>query len=498
LEILGLLGRGGIGVVYKARQPRLNRIVALKILSPELSRDPAFAARFSREAQSLARLNHSNIVGIFDFGQTDDFYYFLMEYVEGLDLHTLIHSKTIGPVEARRIAIEICHGLQFAHEEGVIHRDIKPSNILIDQRGRVKIADFGLAKLIGTSSEAEAGEAPSTMVMGTAHYMAPEQIETPNAVDHRADLYALGVVFYEMLTGELPLGRFDPPSRKSLAGDVQLDQVVLCALQKNPNRRYQDAAKFCTAVETATAWLDTASGTLPAPPETPCNWRYLRQFALTACMAALAVFFYFKGHWATPQSDSVAQVRPAARSASAPQVEPPARAASAPQALSEPQAEPADPTSSAQNDRPLLRKSVILALQLAEPQVPEINRTIRLYQHEFVLLEHSHASRTRDKAGHIHVTITPFPDEMDGLMARMWTDLAGVMSPVQLTLAPSAHFEKFFPNNGRSVVHLEIWKDRNGEEHFVESENPPSDGPKPKPGVTPQRFRFYLRDNQRG
>ena len=247
LEILDLVGRGGMGVVYRARQKRLDRLVALKILSPSVGKDPAFAERFTREALALARLNHPNIVAVYDFGQTGDLFYFLMEYVDGLSLRRLLDTGKLAPAEALAIVPQICEALQYAHDAGIIHRDIKPENILLDKQGRVKIADFGLAKLMGRTP----GDMTLTgvdQVMGTPHYMAPEQMERPQAVDHRADIYSLGVVFYQMLTGELPLGRFAPPSR-IVQIDVRLDEVVLRALEKEPERRYQQASEMKTEVE---------------------------------------------------------------------------------------------------------------------------------------------------------------------------------------------------------------------------------------------------------
>ncbi len=258
LELLELLGQGGMGTVYKARQSQLDRLVALKILSPQLSRDPAFAERFSREAKALARLNHPNIVGVYDFGKAGDLYYFIMEYVDGMNLWQLEQSKKrLSPEEAFAIVPKICDALQYAHDEGVVHRDIKPGNILIDKKGRVKIADFGLAKLLGKELQ-PLGITQSRVLMGTPHYMAPEQIEKPLQVDHRADIYSLGVVFYEMLTGELPIGRFAPPSQK-VQIDVRLDDVVLRTLEKEPQRRYQQAGEVKTDVEKV-----AGSGTKPA------------------------------------------------------------------------------------------------------------------------------------------------------------------------------------------------------------------------------------------
>ena len=248
LEILELVGSGGMGVVYKARQKRLDRLVALKILSPKVAGDPAFAERFAREARAMAMLSHPHIVAVYDFGQTDGLYYFLMEYVDGLNLRQLLDSGKLAPAEALAIVPQICEALQFAHDHGIVHRDIKPENILLDKSGQVKIADFGLAKLMGrqTSDLTLTG---AGQVMGTPHYMAPEQTERPQEVDHRADIYSLGVVFYQMLTGELPLGRFAPPSKK-VQIDVRLDEVVLRALEKEPELRYQQASQVKTHVET--------------------------------------------------------------------------------------------------------------------------------------------------------------------------------------------------------------------------------------------------------
>lgn len=248
LEILELVGRGGMGMVYKARQKRLDRLVALKILAPRIGQDPAFAERFAREARALALLSHPHIVAVHDFGQTDDLYYFLMEFVDGVNLRRLLDTGKLAPEEALAIVPQVCEALQYAHDHRVVHRDIKPENVLLDKEGRVKIADFGIAKLVGRepSDRTLTGEG---QIIGTPQYMAPEQIEHPLEVDHRADIYSLGVVFYQMLTGELPLGRFAPPSKK-VQIDVRLDDVVLRALEKEPERRYQQADEIRTRVET--------------------------------------------------------------------------------------------------------------------------------------------------------------------------------------------------------------------------------------------------------
>jgi tRNA A-37 threonylcarbamoyl transferase component Bud32 len=258
LEILELLGQGGMGVVYKARHPRLDRFVALKVLPADVARDPAFAERFTREARALARLNHPDIVAVYDFGEADGIYFLLMEFVDGLNLRQLERAGKLTPSEALKVVPAICDALQYAHNQGIVHRDIKPENIMVDKNGRVKIADFGLAKLLGRTPQDRSLTASQT-IMGTPNYMAPEQIEKPQEVDHRADIYSLGVVLYEMLTGELPLGRFAPPSQK-VQVDVRFDQVVLRALEKERERRYQQANDVKTDVETI------ASGPAEAPP----------------------------------------------------------------------------------------------------------------------------------------------------------------------------------------------------------------------------------------
>ena len=254
LDILELLGAGGMGAVYKARQPRLNRLVALKIMVCPPGHEADFALRFEREAQVLARLNHPHIVILYDFGElspertgADPLFYFLMEHVDGTDLGQLIKARELTSSQALAIVPQICEALQYAHDQGVTHRDIKPANILLDKKGVVKIADFGLAKMIGTGTEETlmGGLTQTGTAMGTPHYMAPEQWEHPQQVDHRVDIYALGVVFYEMLTGERPAGVFEPPSRKtSPPVDKKLDGVVLRAMDKNPERRYQQAGQI--------------------------------------------------------------------------------------------------------------------------------------------------------------------------------------------------------------------------------------------------------------
>src|SRR5262245_51875948 len=250
IEILHVIGQGGMGAVYKARQVRLDRPVALKVLPPEVGKDPAFAERFLREARTLAKLSHPHIVTVHDFGESGGYFFFLMDYVEGVNLRQALQAGKFPPEQALKVVPQICDALQYAHEKGVVHRDIKPENVMLNEQGRVKIADFGLAKLLGR--EAAIPTLTGTrQVLGTPHYMAPEQMEKPGTVDHWADIFSLGVLFYEMLTGELPLGRFPPPSQK-VEIDVRLDEVVLRALEKEPQRRFQKASEVRSQVEAIT------------------------------------------------------------------------------------------------------------------------------------------------------------------------------------------------------------------------------------------------------
>ena len=267
-----------MGVVYKARQKSLDRLVALKLLAPERVLDPRFADRFSHEARALAALNHPHIVTIHDFGVVEvpapagashelpsKLYFLVMEFVDGANLRQLLAAQKFSPQEALAIVPPICEALQFAHEHGIVHRDIKPENLLLDKGGRVKIADFGIAKILG----AEGGTGfVETQPAGTPQYMAPEQRTDSTRVDHRADIYSLGVVLYEMLTGELPGKPLEAPSTRlrGLQIDVRLDEIVLRALEKEPGRRYQQASIFKTQVDSIS---ESAMRTPVSVAETP-------------------------------------------------------------------------------------------------------------------------------------------------------------------------------------------------------------------------------------
>ncbi len=259
LELGALIGRGGMGFVFRARQARLDRDVAVKVLDPELSGNPLFAERFAREAQTLARLAHPHIVAVHDYGRAGELFYLVLEFVDGVNLRQVLRAGTMAPEQALAIVPQICEALAFAHEHGVVHRDIKPENILLERGGRVKI-------------DVPAGSLTSTgQVLGTLRYMAPEQMDRPLEVDHRADIYSLGVVFYEMLTGEIPMGRFAPPSQK-VRIDVRLDEVVLHTLEREPERRYQRAVEVKTDVEAIGAGREPLGTRSPATRMRRISW----------------------------------------------------------------------------------------------------------------------------------------------------------------------------------------------------------------------------------
>ena len=225
-----------MGAVYKARQKSLGWLVALKILAPQHAANPDFSERFAREAKVLAEVSHPNIVTVHDFGQAGDFYFLTMEFVDGVNLRQAMSAGRLTPAQALAIVPPICEALQFAHDRGIVHRDIKPENLLLDKEGRIKIADFGIARMLRAGARSAGGDEtngtnrtdrtntshssyPSheigltqESVIGTSSYMAPEQRENPASVDHRADIFSLGVVLYEMLTGELPGANLQPPS----------------------------------------------------------------------------------------------------------------------------------------------------------------------------------------------------------------------------------------------------------------------------------------------
>jgi uncharacterized protein YndB with AHSA1/START domain/predicted Ser/Thr protein kinase len=269
LEVLELLGSGGMGIVYKGRQPLLDRLVAIKVIRPDLDTAGAFHERFLREGRALAKLRHPFIVTVFDIQQAGDLYCLVMEYVEGSSLRQLLEEGNGSITERRTLDYvpQITEALQHAHEAGVIHRDIKPENVLVDSRGRVRLVDFGLATLFGPAAPARPPE--DDCVAGTLRYMAPEQLSMPQSVDHRADIYATGVVFYEMLSREVPGADRVPPSRKA-GTDPRIDPIVMRAIEKDRELRYQEARLMHLDLLRLARTPETSlriEQYIPAPPE---------------------------------------------------------------------------------------------------------------------------------------------------------------------------------------------------------------------------------------
>ena len=259
-ELESQVARGGTAQVYLARDIILGRPVALKVLFPELSTDHAFVERFRREAQAAASLSHPNIVPVYDWGESDDTYFIVMEYVDGEPLASIIHTQApITPGSAAQVAADIAKALSYAHRHGVVHRDVKPGNVLITSDGQVKVTDFGIARAMGSIDDQVT---QTGLVMGTATYFSPEQAQGLD-VDGRSDIYALGVVLYEMLVGRPPFVgdtpvsiayqhvQETPPRPRSLNPDIPpaLEAIVLQAIAKLPAERYQTADELRADLE---------------------------------------------------------------------------------------------------------------------------------------------------------------------------------------------------------------------------------------------------------
>jgi serine/threonine-protein kinase len=251
------LGRGGMGVVYRAQQPSLERTVAIKLLSSDLIGDPDGVRRFRLEAKSVAKLNHPNIVQVYDIEEEENLLYLVMEFVDGESLDGLISKQTLTESRCLKIVADIADALHFAHEKGIVHRDVKPANVLMTSDGRVKVADFGLAYLI----DREGGTTRTGFLVGSPNYMSPEQA-TGQKIDRRSDIYSLGVVLFRMLTGRVPfvaesshavlfmqVGQ-EPPDPRELNKGISLVTrgLVLKALNKKPEARFQTMAEFRDAL----------------------------------------------------------------------------------------------------------------------------------------------------------------------------------------------------------------------------------------------------------
>lgn len=256
------IAQGGMGAVYKGRQISLSRDIAIKVLPHEVGESEEFRESFISEAKSMARLNHSNLLGVFDYGTVEGMPYIVMEYVDGGSLHQAAYNQAVEPVQAVAIVKGICDGLAHAHEHGIVHRDIKPSNILLTQKAEPKVADFGLA-------HAADSDKPG-LVMDTPGYTAPEVFQDPNQAGALADIYSVGVILHQLLTGIDPAGCMEPPSQPS--GSLRLDVIWRKATHIDPAQRYATVDALSADLE---KWIaakqKSAAGARPAPLHTPAR-----------------------------------------------------------------------------------------------------------------------------------------------------------------------------------------------------------------------------------
>jgi hypothetical protein len=272
-RLLSLLGVGGMAEVYRAHDPRLEREVAIKVLPPDLAQRPGFLERFRREARAIARLDHPHIMPIYDIGEEDGVPYVVMPLIEGGTLRDRIVAQGVCPLhEVAAILYQVALALQEAHQHGLVHRDVKPANILLAPGGRAVLADFGI--VCALADQHEAGLTQTGMGIGTAEYMSPEQARG-EPVDHRADVYALGIVLFQALTGRVPFSATDhfstafmqvheaPPAPRSLNPAIPpaVEAIILKALAKEPGERFQSAAQFGAALAAAVPWAQR-----PGPP----------------------------------------------------------------------------------------------------------------------------------------------------------------------------------------------------------------------------------------
>ena len=276
-RVLHRLGSGGMADVYVAQDLQLGRKVALKILYRRFAEDSEFVERFRREASSAAGLQHQHVVSVYDRGEYDGTYYIAMEYLEGRSLKTIVQQEApLDPDRAIDLTIQVLRAARFAHRRGIIHRDLKPHNVIVDADGRAKVTDFGIARA-GASDMTQTGS-----IMGTAQYLSPEQAQG-HAVSAASDIYSIGIMLYELLTGRVPFEgesavtvalkqvneRPTPPSAYNPAVTPELEEAVMRALEKDPARRYPDADAFIAALQAARDGTATAVLAAPPPPLDP-------------------------------------------------------------------------------------------------------------------------------------------------------------------------------------------------------------------------------------
>ena len=284
-KIISLIGAGGMGEVYRARDTRLLRDVALKVLPPSFTSDPERLRRFEQEARAVAALNHPNIVSVYDVGNAEGVHFIVSELLEGETLRQRIMLGALPSRKAIELAVQLANGLAAAHEKGIVHRDLKPENVFLTRSGRLKILDFGLAKLRSPHGDGETldGETVQTsagQVLGTAGYMSPEQVKGEPA-DHRSDIFSFGSILYEMVSGERAFKRStsaetmtailndDPPELSSRTTSIApaLDRIVRHCMEKQPGQRFQSAQDIAFDLEMLSGISTPATGVAPSGPK---------------------------------------------------------------------------------------------------------------------------------------------------------------------------------------------------------------------------------------
>ncbi len=266
-SVQACVGAGGMGTVFRGTQLSLGRPVAIKVLRVSDGYDYAFEDRFRREARAMAQLSHPNIVAIYDYGHLgSEFLYFVMELVDGMDMGEIMRQGRMTEELALQFLPQIFIALEYAHSKGIVHRDIKPANIMLTRQGEVKVTDFGLAKnfIIAPTVVTE-----TQMVMGTPEYASPEQFEAHREVDHRADIYALGVMMYQMLTGALPRGSWLPPSKLRPTLDPRLDGIVTRAMLQDRVQRFQSVTDMRRLLDAVTTQPNSQPLVPPSAPARP-------------------------------------------------------------------------------------------------------------------------------------------------------------------------------------------------------------------------------------
>ena len=319
-RVVSLIGAGGMGEVYRATDTRLAREVAVKVLPRSFAADPERQRRFEQEARAAGMLNHPNILAVYDVGSHDGAPYVVSELLDGETLRARIDGTPMPPRKAIDYAIQIARGLAAAHDKGIVHRDLKPENIFVTRNGRVKILDFGLAKVVAQPAMAAAetviADAPSPrteagMVLGTANYMSPEQVRG-QPTDHRSDIFSFGVVFYEMLTGRQAFHadsaietmsailKADPPRIADTVRDLPpaLERIVLHCLEKSPEERFQSAGDLAFDLESLSQ--PSGSGTLPA--QTSPTRRPWKLVAAAVLFAGAGAGLFYAGRASAPVS----------------------------------------------------------------------------------------------------------------------------------------------------------------------------------------------------